>query len=133
MVLDFTNTSLTNPNGSRGWMPPELFESERFDFKVDVWALGCIFGYTLTGGKHPFGEDYITRIDRIRKKKPMLLTKKDFVGNINNNDADKAFDLIKSMLIVEPKNRPIIAVVLKDPFFNSIDNKVIYFVILSYY
>ena len=24
---DFTNTSVTNPNGTRGWMPPEVFES----------------------------------------------------------------------------------------------------------
>lgn len=115
MGRDFTNTSLTNPSGSRGWMPPELFESDRFDFKVDVWALGCIFGYALTGGKHPFGDDFLIQIERIRKKQPMLLTKKDLMGNIN--DADKAFDLIKSMLMVEPKNRPTVTDVLKDPFF----------------
>jgi len=51
--MDFTNTSLTNPSGSRGWMAPEVYQSHRFDFKVDVWALGLIFGFTLSGGKHP--------------------------------------------------------------------------------
>ena len=55
-------------------MAPEVYESNRFDFKVDVWALGLIFGYTLSGGKHPFGDDLITRIDRIKKKEPMVLT-----------------------------------------------------------
>jgi len=118
MGQDFTNTSLTNPSGSRGWMAPEVYQSNRFDFKVDVWALGCIFGYALTGGKHPFGEDYFEQFDRIRKKQPMLLKKKDLIVE-TNKDADKAFELIKSMLIVEPKNRPTVMYILKDPFFSN--------------
>jgi len=29
---DFTNTSVTNPSGTWGWMAPEVYESKRFDF-----------------------------------------------------------------------------------------------------
>jgi len=54
---NFTNTSETNPTGTKGWMAPEVYESNKLDFKVDIWGLGLIFGYTLSGGKHPYGND----------------------------------------------------------------------------
>ena len=46
---DFTNTSVTNPSGTRGWMAPEVYKMQRFDLKVDIFPLGCIFAYTLSG------------------------------------------------------------------------------------
>jgi len=110
---DFTNTSLTNPKGTRGWMAPEVYESNRFDFKVDVWALGLIFGYTLSGGKHPFGDDPDLRITRIKQNKPMLLTRNDLMVVHRNGGV---FELIESMLKVEAKNRPSITDVLKNSF-----------------
>lgn len=42
---DFTNSNLINPSGTRGWMAPEAYNQERYDFKVDIWALGLIIGY----------------------------------------------------------------------------------------
>ena len=62
---DFTNTNVTNPHGSKGWMAPELYLNERHDFKVDIFSLGCVFAYTLTGGKHPFGVEGDERTNRI--------------------------------------------------------------------
>jgi len=120
---DFTNTSKTNPKGTRGWMAPEVYESNRFDFKVDVWALGLIFAYTLTGGKHPFGEDLITRTDRIRKKEPMVLKETDLMGK----NMDGAFEVITSMLMVEAINRPTVTDVLKNPFFKDKVNIIVIF------
>jgi len=115
---DFTNTSVTNPSGTWGWIAPEVYKEDRFDFKVDVWALGCIFGYTLSGGKHPFGDDDIMkRIDRIKQKRAMLLTKKDLL--IENKEIIKAFELIKSMLMVDPKIRPTVKDILKDSFLRD--------------
>lgn len=58
-------------------MAPEVYESKRFNSKVDVFPLGCIFSYTLTGGKHPFGEDSNQRINRITRKQPMILIQVD--------------------------------------------------------
>jgi len=37
---DYTNTSMTNPNGTRGWMAPEMYLLKRFDTKVDIFPLG---------------------------------------------------------------------------------------------
>jgi len=116
----FTNTSRTDPRGTRGWIAPELFEEERVDyFKVDIWALGCIFAYTLTWGKHPFGDED-ERNDRIRKKEPMGLVQEDLNVNpfIPSSTRFEAYQLIESMLDVDPEIRPSVDEVLENPFFS---------------
>lgn len=110
---EFTNTSPTNPTGTRGWMAPEVYQSKKFDFKVDVWALGLVFGYTLSKGKHPYGEDLDKRIVFIKEKKPMLLNQTDLICN----NLEGAFKLIKSMLEVEAQKRPTAQNILDDNFF----------------
>jgi len=114
--MDFTNTSLTNPSGSRGWMAPEVYQSHRFDFKVDVWALGLIFGYTLSGGKHPYGDDSDLRTTRIKQNEPMILARTDLMEEYRNR---REFELIESMLKMEAKDRPTVIDVLKDSFLKD--------------
>jgi len=116
---DFTNTSVTNPNGTKGWMAPEVYQFKRFDFKVDIWALGCIFAYMLTGGKHPFGDDSNERIVRINRKEPMLLIPSD-LKVAYSKDGGTVFNLIKFMLEMEPNLRPSLVYLEKSLFF-SID------------
>jgi len=101
---DFTNTSVTKPSGSVGWMAPEVYEFDRFDFKVDVWALGLLFAYTLSGGKHPFGDDPFERQARIKRKESMIFYKADLIESFSNDPY--AFELIESMLAIEPEKRP---------------------------
>ena len=112
---NFTNTSTENPNGTNGWMPAEVYKKQRLDFKVDVWALGCIFVYTLWEGKHPFGEDVITRIDLIRKEQSMLVNRRDAKRPYKWDF--QAFAVIKSMLRTDPSKRPTVKGVLNHPFF----------------
>lgn len=45
---DMTNTNMVNPKGTRGWMAPEQYGSSRLGQEVNIFALGCIFGYTLS-------------------------------------------------------------------------------------
>jgi len=113
---DFTNTSISNPSGSRGWISPELFKSERYDYKVDIFPLGCVFGYTLSGGKHPFGDGNMRQV-RIEGKKPIVMTLKDLKTPFCNDNS--AFELIKSMVEMEPSKRPTAEEVLKNKFFVS--------------
>lgn len=114
---DYTNTSVTNPSGTMGWMAPELYECDRFDFKLDIFPLGCIFAYTLTGGKHPFGFDLDKRISRIRDKEAMVFSPGDFTGSYSRDFDTEAFKLIESMLEMKPENRPTAAEVLSSSFF----------------
>jgi len=112
---DLTNTNVANPKGTRGWMAPELYEAGRFDFKVDIWSLGCIFGFTLSGGKHPYGNDSSKRVNMIKEKRPMLLTLQDLKAPYRTDD--QSFELIKSMLEMNPESRLDVNAVLSSPFF----------------
>lgn len=115
---DFTNTSVTNPSGTRGWMAPEVYEIKRFDFAVDIFALGCIFGFTLSGGKHPFGDDPDRRIFRIVEKKSMILVQKDLKEPYL--EEPELFKLIQSMLEMEPARRPSLEEVMASNIFHEL-------------
>ena len=54
---------------------PRTLSDHRAGPKVDIFALGLIFGYTLSGGNHPFGDDPDDRVMRIKKKEPMKMTR----------------------------------------------------------
>lgn len=116
---DFTNTSVTNPAGTKGWMAPEVYINERFDFKVDMFALGCIFGYLLSKENvHPFGANSYARIARIIAREPMILIHEDLKAPYSEEDV--AFKLIQSLLEMDHSLRPAVEEVVQNPFF-SID------------
>jgi len=128
---DFTNTNVTNPHGSKGWMAPELYMYERHDFKVDIFSLGCVFAYTLTGGKHPFGVERDERTNRIKNKEAMVLVSKDFKKPYSSDRI--AMILIKQTLDMDPTKRPTAIEVFNHDFFadnrqKSLQNWVIMFI-----
>lgn len=45
-------------HGTQGWIAPELLKdgTHRYTDRVDIFPLGCVFCYSLTGGEHPYGE-----------------------------------------------------------------------------
>lgn len=114
---DFTLNIYMRPLGSEGWMAPELYQCDRLDFKVDIFSLGCIFAYVMTGGKHPFGDHPIKRSFMIMEKKSILLVPEDLEKPYSNN-ISIAFELIHSMVDMEPERRPSASQVLNHPFFN---------------
>ena len=69
-----------DPHGTHEWLAPEMFDSDNsdYDFSVDIFPLGCLFGYTLSGGKHPFGDSPLEQTMRILEKKEM---RTDTVGS----------------------------------------------------
>jgi len=113
--LDLTNTNATHPYGTRGWMAPEVFQLDRPDSKVDIFPLGCIFAYTLSGGKHPFGDDPDKISVLIKQRNPMLLVEEDLREPYSGDGV--AFKLIESMLQMDPSKRPTVGNVLDSNFF----------------
>lgn len=45
----------TQSSGSFGWRAAEVIHGTRCGRSVDVFALGCVMYYVLSGGDHPFG------------------------------------------------------------------------------
>lgn len=112
-----------DPHGTHGWLAPEMFDSDSSDngFPVDIFALGCVFGYTLSGGKHPFGDSPLEQSIGIVEKRKMGLTESNFSKFRSRDSRAAAIKLIRSMLRMNPKEqpRPTIDAVLKDPFFSA--------------
>ena len=103
--------------GSKGWLPAEAYIQTQFTIEMDFYALGLVYGYSLSKGCHPFGDDKDERIVKIKKSKPMTLTANQLQ---NVTDPEKIFHLITRMLSSVPSSRPSASDVLKDVFFNPI-------------
>ncbi|KAK0395431.1 hypothetical protein QR680_001278 [Steinernema hermaphroditum] len=95
--------------GTDGWIAPEVFEDNiQLTHATDVFAIGCLFGYVLTG-VHPFGDGF-RRQENIREQRwslNPLEKQKDYI----------AINLIESMIRRNPKRRPTINAVGVHPFF----------------
>jgi len=86
---------------SLGWQPPEAYcEYERsfiISYPLDVFSLGCVFGYSFTGGSHPFGSP-------IYRKYNIFENRLDWK---NEDDVTAPLkQMVKKMVQFEPCNRP---------------------------
>jgi serine/threonine-protein kinase/endoribonuclease IRE1 len=98
--------------GSSGWQAPEQLiakdgGSVRQTRAMDVFSLGCILHFCLTGGLHPFGENY-QRDANIRK------------GRFNMGMLQRqpeAANLVATMLAKQPALRPSMVGVLCHPMW----------------
>jgi len=83
----------------------------RLTKSVDVFALGCLFYYTLTSGSHPYG-------DRYERDMNIMRDNKDLSGLQSfGEEGVEAVDLISKMLSPESSQRPDTTTVLLHPFF----------------
>lgn len=96
-------------------LSPELMPNRRATRAIDIFSLGLVFFYVLTGGAHPFdcGDRYMREVN-IRKAR-FDLRPLEVLGDFSY----EARDLIGSMLEAEPKRRPSARQVMAHPFFWS--------------
>ena len=137
---DASNYTILRRFGTDGWLAPEVLNARKEDdpfytYKSDIFPLGLIIAFTLSGGLHPFDVDppndeetnqkKIQRIkkrnERIRKGEPMTL-----IFDQLKEDDRLAFDLIQSMLnCSEPNERPSAAKVLRHEYFRDRSKQVV--------
>lgn len=106
--------------GTDGWIAPEVLISASTSYPVDIFSLGCIFYYVLTGGTHPFGKSLHRQANIVNGQ--FTLNK---LADLN--DWSLAEDLITSMLQVEPLLRLSADAVLSHPFFWTSEKRLAYF------
>eukprot|EP00293_Proteomonas_sulcata_P020599 CAMPEP_0184300394 /NCGR_PEP_ID=MMETSP1049-20130417/10813_1 /TAXON_ID=77928 /ORGANISM="Proteomonas sulcata, Strain CCMP704" /LENGTH=285 /DNA_ID=CAMNT_0026611099 /DNA_START=74 /DNA_END=931 /DNA_ORIENTATION=+ len=97
--------------GTIGWRAPELILGERCTKAVDIFAVGCIMHYLLTGGHHVFGERMMRDANIVR----------DQPDTSRLAQHPEARDLVLQLVRREPKQRPTAAQALCHPFFWSQD------------
>lgn len=104
------DTSLTKSAtgyGSSGWQAPEQLRHERQTRALDLFSLGCILFFCITGGKHPFGESFVRDINIINNEKDLFLIE----------HMPEATDLISGLLDPNPDLRPKSMEVIQHPLF----------------
>ncbi|KAH7869526.1 uncharacterized protein C8R40DRAFT_739048 [Lentinula edodes] len=84
----------------------------RLTKSVDIFALGCLFYYMLTGGGHPFGDRFEREINIIKGVKDITT-----LGERYGEEGVDAADLIEKMLNPDSSLRPDTSSCLLHPFF----------------
>ncbi|XP_050230423.1 serine/threonine-protein kinase/endoribonuclease IRE1a [Mercurialis annua] len=93
--------------GSSGWQSPEQLLHGRQTRAVDLFSLGCVLFFCITGGRHPFGERLERDINIVKNKKDLFLIEY----------FPEAEDLISRLLNHDPNLRPKSLDVLHHPIF----------------
>ncbi|XP_050378795.1 serine/threonine-protein kinase/endoribonuclease IRE1b [Argentina anserina] len=93
--------------GSSGWQAPEQLLHQRQTRAVDLFSLGCLLFFCLTGGKHPYGDSIERDVNIVNDRKDLFL-----VENI-----PEAVDLFTRLLDPNPDMRPTAVDVLHHPLF----------------
>ena len=119
-----SNNSNTHNGTSTSSIPPSInSDSEplvldtqtnrRATRSIDIFSLGCVFYFVLTGGSHPFDRDgrYMREPNVIKGHYSL-----DELARLGDYQWE-ARDLVASMIHHEPKSRPDAATVLAHPFF----------------
>ena len=138
---------------TRYYKPPELLLNyKQYDFRVDLWSLGCLFGEILFQIDYLFkGDDlkdqvfqicnvlgakvldeYLEKYKKCSLDKSThirirnLCKKKEWSSFINNNNkfliTDEALDLLNKLLEFDIEKRITAKEALEHPYFNSIKN-----------
>ncbi|KAK3437380.1 hypothetical protein EUGRSUZ_C02048 [Eucalyptus grandis] len=104
--------------GTKGWRAPEqILHSECRKQAMDLFSLGCVLFFCITGGQHPFGAN--------RKREDNIAQ-----GNLDLflvNDMPEAYHLLSCLLSHEPESRPKASEVLRHPFFWSSEMRLDFF------
>ena len=104
-TINGTSSSSTSSSGTT--------TKTRLTKSVDIFALGCLFYYTLTNGGHPYG-DRFERDGNIFKDNKQLSLLTHFCSTEETTEAQ---DLITCMLHPQPSQRPDTKTCLLHPFF----------------
>lgn len=107
------SSSTINGNGN-GRGTPTLAKPTRLTKSVDIFALGCLFYYTLTNGGHPFG-------DRFEREVNILKNAKNLEGLERfGEEGSEAVDLIEQMLDPEAGERWVLVFLLWMELFDEL-------------
>jgi serine/threonine-protein kinase/endoribonuclease IRE1 len=88
--------STSTVGGGGSCAPPR---PTRLTKSVDIFALGCVFYYTLTAGGHPYGDRYEREVNILKDIKSL-----DALERFGE-EGTEAVDLIDHMLAPEPSKR----------------------------
>ncbi|GMH25146.1 hypothetical protein Nepgr_026989 [Nepenthes gracilis] len=93
--------------GTSGWQAPEQLLHGHQTRAVDMFSLGCLFFFCVTGGGHPFGDWFERDANIINNQRDLFLVE----------HIPEALQLFSNLLHLDPEMRPKAFEVLHHPFF----------------
>lgn len=124
---------------TRWYRAPELLLGSSYDYKVDVWALGCVFAECSFRKPLFPGKNYIHQLQLLVEKIPILddshlpvLARKylsKLLDEVQESTSlkqvlhffpSKGLDLVEKMLVFEPEQRISALAALSEPFFQGL-------------
>lgn len=113
-ILSNPNQLMTTPCGTPGYVAPEVISGHSYGPACDVWSLGVIF-YILLCGYPPFADDNQEQLFNSIKKGHYQMDPAEW-GVIS----DGAKDLVRKILVVDPKQRITAAQVITSQVSSSL-------------
>ena len=107
------NEKLNNIVGTPSFIVPETIKGE-YNEKFDVWSIGVILYYILSGTFPFIGNSNSEIFEKIYKNEPI------FRKNIFNDISENAIDFIKKCLVKSPNQRPSAKECLSHPWLEPI-------------
>lgn len=102
-TMDYAKTSLGTPF----FLSPEICNGEKYNYKTDIWMLGCVI-FELCTLKKPFtGENLIILMTNIIKED---------ISPIPSNYSDNLKNIVKLLMMKNPEQRPFIRDILEIDF-----------------
>ena len=109
--LDYDGEKKKTVCGTPNYIAPEVISRNGHSYSVDTWAIGIII-FTLLCGKPPFEtRDVQTTYGKIKAA--------DYSFPEHCKISQAARNLIKKILVIDPKLRPSLKDILLDDFFNQ--------------
>ncbi|XP_042507610.1 serine/threonine-protein kinase/endoribonuclease IRE1a isoform X2 [Macadamia integrifolia] len=99
--------------GSSGWQAPEQLLHGRQTRAVDLFSLGCVLFFCITGGRHPFGDHLERDVNIVKNNMDLFLVE----------HIPEATDLLIQLLNPDPLLRPKAMDVLNHPLFWSSEKR----------
>jgi len=105
----------TTAVGTPGYVAPEILSGQAYGKEVDYWSIGVIL-YIMLCGFPPFYEENNTKLFDLIKKGEY-----DFPSPYWDDISEMAKDLIKSLLVVNPKDRINADMIMEHPWITGKD------------
>jgi len=106
--------------GTEGWIAPEMMLGNRSTTcRVDIFSLGCVYYFVMSGGSHPFGESFRRQANILSGESDLSKLKVASRSSSSPSPPVAALPLVSRMLSVDPNQRPPAGAVLRHPLFWS--------------
>ncbi|EPS61092.1 hypothetical protein M569_13708, partial [Genlisea aurea] len=117
LIGDVTSSTChATGRGTSGWQAPEQLLHERQTRAVDLFSLGCLLFFCITGGEHPFGNALERDINISKNKFDLFLVE----------HIPEAADIISRLLNPVACERPSAGEVLRHPLFWNAETRLLF-------